>query len=49
MDSQDIRRLFNGKNRFAAHAGIEAPKASSGAAVRRMGEGRRTWLLLEAA
>ncbi|MGE4420814.1 MAG: PaaI family thioesterase [Pseudodesulfovibrio sp.] len=36
MDSQDIRRLFNEKNRFAAHAGVEIVEITPGAATCRM-------------
>jgi acyl-CoA thioesterase len=36
MDNLDIRRLFNERNRFAAHAGVEVVKLSPGAATCRM-------------
>ncbi|XXJ20500.1 PaaI family thioesterase [Desulfovibrio caledoniensis] len=36
MDNLEIRRLFNEKNRFAAHAGVEVAELSPGAATCRM-------------
>jgi len=36
MDNLEIRRLFNERNRFAAHAGVEVVKLSPGAATCRM-------------
>jgi acyl-CoA thioesterase len=36
MNSQDVQRLFNEKNRFAAHAGVEVVEVSPGAATCRM-------------
>ncbi|WP_319584275.1 PaaI family thioesterase [uncultured Pseudodesulfovibrio sp.] len=36
MNSQEVQRLFNEKNRFAVHAGVEVTEVSPGAAVCRM-------------